>query len=143
MIMCDFCVLSPAQRRRLLRKFHGILNPDGSVLLDVYSLKAFEQRRETAIYEANLMDGFWSPERYYGFLNTFRYERAKVTLDKYTIIESDRTRTIYNWLQHFSPEGLQREFAENGLRVESLLANVAGAPYSPEGDEFAVIAGKS
>ena len=53
MIMCDFCALSPTQRNGILRKFHGILKPGGSVLLDVYSLSAFEQKKEAAIYEVN------------------------------------------------------------------------------------------
>lgn len=38
MIMCDFCALSPTQRKGIMRKFHKILRPSGSVLLDVYSL---------------------------------------------------------------------------------------------------------
>jgi 2-polyprenyl-3-methyl-5-hydroxy-6-metoxy-1,4-benzoquinol methylase len=37
MIMCDFCALSPTQRNEILSKFHKILRPGGSVLLDVYS----------------------------------------------------------------------------------------------------------
>ena len=61
MIMCDFCALSPTQRKKMLSKFHTILEPGGSVLLDVYALTAFEQREETALYEANLLNGFWSP----------------------------------------------------------------------------------
>ena len=143
MIMCDFCALSPAQRRKMLRKFHTILEPDGSVLFDVYSLVAFQQRKETAIYEPNLLNGFWSSERYYGFLNTFKYEEEKVVLDKYTLVEATRTRTIYNWFQHFTPEALGRELAECGFVVESLYSDVAGTAYSLESPEFAVVAKKA
>jgi SAM-dependent methyltransferase len=142
MIMCDFCALSPAQRRVMLNKFEKILMPGGSVLLDVYSLAAFDRREESATYGANLLDGFWSPGRYYGFLNVFKYDEAKVVLDKYTIVEPNRTRTVYNWLQYFSPEGLEREFAECGLSIEGLYADVAGTPYDREANEFAVIATK-
>jgi SAM-dependent methyltransferase len=142
MIMCDFCALSPAQRKRMLRKFYTILVPGGSVLLDVYSLAAFDQREETAVYEANLLDGFWSPNKYYGFLNTFKYEREKVALDKYTLIESGRTRTVYNWLQYFNPEALEREFVTCGFSIEKFYANVAGLTFNPDSTEFAVIARK-
>jgi len=76
----------------------------GSVLLDVYSLNVFEQREEAVSYEENPPSGFWAPEKCYGFLNTFRYMDAKVVLDKYTIVDPERTRTVYNWLQCFSPE---------------------------------------
>jgi hypothetical protein len=142
MIMCDFCALSPIQRKQMLSKFYTIMEPGGSVLLDVYSLKAFYQREETAMYEANLLNGFWSPNKYYGFLNTFKYEKEKVVLDKYTLIEADRTRTVYNWLQYFSPEVLEREFAECGFTIEKLYSDVAGTPYDPQAIEFAVVAKK-
>jgi SAM-dependent methyltransferase len=140
MIMCDFCALSPAQRKKMLCKFHTFLKPTGSVLLDVYSLQAFKQRKETAIYEANLLNGFWSPDKYYGFLNTFKYEKENVILDKYEIFEAKRTRTIYNWLQYFSPEMLESEFVKCGFKVDSVYSDVAGSHFDPESTEFAVVA---
>lgn len=142
MIMCDFCALSPDQRKTLLWKFRTLLNPGGAVLLDVYSMKAFEERSETSIYEINWLDNFWSPDKYYCFLNTFKYEREKVILDKYTIIEADRTRNVYNWLQHYNPEDLEKEFMECSLKVEEFYSDVAGSPFSPETTEFAVVARK-
>jgi hypothetical protein len=58
------CALGPEQRRAMLRKFSGLLAPGGAVLLDVYSLAGFALREEQAVCEADLMDGFWSPDRY-------------------------------------------------------------------------------
>ncbi|RJP81439.1 MAG: class I SAM-dependent methyltransferase [Candidatus Zixiibacteriota bacterium] len=142
MIMCDFCALSPTQRRGMLNRFHRLLKPRGSVLLDVYSLTAYAQREEEAKYEANLFDGFWSSSPYYGFLNTFKYDPEKVVLDKYTIVEPERMRMVYNWLQYFTPEALEREFAESGFSVQEIHADVAGTPYDPQAGEFAVIAGR-
>ena len=126
MIMCDFCALSPIQRKGVLSKFHRILKPGGSVLLDVYSLAAFEKREETATYEVNLLNGFWSPNKYYGFLNTFKYDAEKVALDKYTIVESDHTRMFYNWLQYFAPGDLEKGFRDSGFSIEGLYSDVAG-----------------
>jgi 2-polyprenyl-3-methyl-5-hydroxy-6-metoxy-1,4-benzoquinol methylase len=142
MIMCDFCALSPEQRKGLLRKFHRNLKPNGSVLLDVYSLSAFEKRKEAATYEVNQLNGFWSPNKYYGFLNTFKYNEKKVVLDKYTIIESDRTKTIYNWLEYFDPEKLERELMKGSFFIKELYSDVAGTPYNKTSNEFAVIAKK-
>ncbi len=116
------------------------MKSDGHLLLDVYSLAAFEQREEVTRYECNLFNSFWSPSPYYGFLNTFRYGEEKVTLDKYTIVEPERTRTVFNWLQYYTPEMLEREFAESGLSVEAMFADVAGSPLSAESPEFAVVA---
>jgi 2-polyprenyl-3-methyl-5-hydroxy-6-metoxy-1,4-benzoquinol methylase len=140
MIMCDFCALSPEQRKIMLNKFKNLLKPNGSILLDVYSLTAFNQKDEKSTYEINLSNHYWSPDKYYGFLNEFKYEADKVTLEKYTIIEKGCTRRIYNWLQYYNKERIKKEFAENDLIIEKYLANVAGDEFEEDGNEFAVIA---
>jgi cyclopropane fatty-acyl-phospholipid synthase-like methyltransferase len=140
MIMCDFCALSPTQRQAMLGKFRRMLTPGGAVLLDVYSTTAFDRREQTATYEVNLMDGFWSPDKYYGFLNTFKYEEEHVVLDKYTLVERSGTRTVYNWFQYFSPDGLERELVDAGLAIEALYGDVAGSPFDADGPAFAVVA---
>ena len=140
MIFCDFCALSPEQRKTLLDKFKFLLKPDGSILLDAYLINAFHQKVESATYELSLLGGFWSPEKYYCFLNTFKYDDVKVTLDKYTIIEKNRTRKIFNWLQHYDKKSIASEFAESGLKIEKYLANVAGDEFNADGNEFAIIA---
>ena len=142
MIMCDFCVLSPEQRKKLLAKFSSLLKPGGSVLLDVHSVNYYEQRKESATYELNQLNGFWSPDDYYCFVNTFKYENEKVVLDKYTIIEESRKRVVYNWFQCYSEESLRREFEENGFKVEALYSDVSGKAISSESAELAMTAKK-
>ena len=142
MIFCDYCALSPEQRKKMLLKFKSLLKPDGSVLLDVHSLNRFDQTEESATYELNQLNGFWSPDDYYAFVNTFKYENEKVTLDKYTIVEKSRKRIVYNWLQYFSKDLLIHEFEENGFKVEELYSDVAGSPFDSKSKEFAVVVRK-
>jgi SAM-dependent methyltransferase len=139
MIMCDFCALSPTQRATMLRRFAGILSERGRVVLDVYSLKAFEEKQEGLTCEKNQLDGFWSADPYFGFLASFKYEDDAVSLDKYTIVEESRQREIYNWLQYFTPESLQWEAHASGLQVAELYGDVAGRPYDDGASEFAVV----
>lgn len=143
MIMCDYCALSPAQRKNLLDKFHKLLSDEGSILLDVFTLNAFDKRTEQSIYEKNMLNGFWSPEDYYCFLNTFKYAAEKVVLDKYTIIEKNQIRVVYNWLQYYSKESLTAEFQENKLKIVNFFSDVAGKKYSPISAEMAIIVKKA
>jgi len=143
MIMCDYCALSLNQRKELLQKFYSLLKPDGSVLLDVYSFKSFNQKEESATYELNQLNGFWSSEDYYCFVNTFKYEKEKVILDKYTIVEKNRTRVVYNWLQYFSQESLKTEFERSNFIIENIYSDVAGSQFDPISGEMAIIAKKS
>jgi len=142
LLLCDFCALSPSQRKTMLKKFYKFLKPDGSVLIDVYSLNAFNQREEAETYEHSRLDGFWSPENYYCLQNIFKYDEEKVVLDKYTIIEEKRTRIMYNWLQYFSEDSLRKEFEENGFKVEGFYSDVTGTTTSPESLEIVIIAKK-
>ena len=142
LLLCDFCALSPSQRKTMLKKFYKFLKPDGSVLIDVYSLNAFNQREEAETYEHSRLNGFWSPENYYCFQNTFKYEEEKVVLDKYTIIEKERTRIAYNWLQYYSEDSLRKEFEENGFNVEGFYSDVTGTTTSPESLEIVIIVKK-
>lgn len=63
-----------------------------------------------------------------------------MTLDKYTIVESVNTRTVYNLLQYFPPEDLERGFRDAGFSVEALYPDVTGTPYDRNSSEFGVIA---
>ncbi len=140
MIMCDFCVLNPQQRAVMLENFRSMLAPDGAILLDVYGVPWFDERAESTTYAANLMDGFWSDAEYFGFMQTYKYREDLALLDKFTIVEHDRTRRICNWFQCFTPQGLESEFAEHGLQIAEYFGNVAGDPHDPEAPEFAVVA---
>jgi SAM-dependent methyltransferase len=140
MIMRDYCALAAGQRRALLEKVRGLLEPDGSFLFDVESMAALAARTESATYESAPTGGFWSSEPYFAFLNSYLYPEDAVSLDKYVIVEAGRTRTIYNWLQHFSRESLTAELGQAGLTIGSVLGDVAGRPFDPGRPEFAVVA---
>jgi SAM-dependent methyltransferase len=140
MIFCDFCALGPGRRGRLLSAVRTLLKPEGRFLLDVWSTAAFDAGRESATYAPMLDDGFWSPRPYFGFRNTFRYEVERVTLDRYEIVEEDRTSVFSNWLQHFNPATLTAELEASGLRPTQLFGDVTGAPYDSFAPEFAVSA---
>lgn len=139
MIMCDFCALSPVQRGTMLSKFEQLLSNNGCIVLDVHTLRAFDDKQEGLTVEKNQLNGFWSARPYFGFVASFKYENEMVSLDKYTIVEEHRQREIYNWLQYFTPESLEREVHAAGLRVDELYGDVAGGPYNPDAAEFAVV----
>lgn len=139
LLMCDFCALNPQQRSQLLGKFHDLLDDNGHVVFDVFSLAGFAQREEVAEYAFNLLNGFWAAEEYYGFLNTFLYEEELVALDKFTLISREREWEVYNWLQYFSLEALRKEVDAAGFTIADIHADVAGSSFDEAKSEFAVV----
>ncbi len=142
LIMCDFCALGPTQRAALLARVARYLEPGGALVLDAYSLVALEAKVEEARYAPGLMGGFWSADPYFGFLNSFRYDVERVTLDKYTIVEETGNSEYLNWLQYCTPARLEEELSVAGCSVEALLGDVAGRPFDPGATEMAVVARK-
>lgn len=143
MIMCDFCALSPEQRKVILTVFYECLEDDGAILLDVYSMADFARREEVSFYEKNQLNHFWLEEDYYCFVNTFKYASEAVVLDKYSLFpDRGEPETIYNWLQFFSPESLTEELSAAGFAVQHIYKDVAGSPFADQHSEFAVIATK-
>ena len=143
MIYCDFCTLNPAQRAILLQKWANLLEQDGSLLIDLYSDQQFKKTKEKHSYEYIQGNGFWSPAPHYAFLNTFKYEPEQLLLDKWTIIEADRTREIFNWLQCYTIESLRAEFEAHGLAIVEYYADISGALYSDDSPAIAIIARKN
>jgi SAM-dependent methyltransferase len=139
MIMCDFCALSPGQRGQLLQRVGELLAPGGAFLFDVNSLAFYDTWEETVAYSYEMMDGFWSSEPYYGFLNTFRYDEEKVVLEHYLIVERERQAEYFNWFQHYSLESLTAEVEAAGLVVDEAFGDVAGEAIDASLPEFAVV----
>jgi SAM-dependent methyltransferase len=138
MIMRDYGAMNPDQRLTILRKVERILEPAGRFVFDVDSMTRFAARREATTLSSSPRGDFWSPNPYFELCSSFVYPAEAVSLDKHTIVEADRTRRIYNWVQYFSPASLREELEKAGLVIDSLLADVTGRPYDPESEIFAV-----
>ncbi len=143
MVYHDLAVLSPDQRRRLLEKIYGFLRSGGCFIFDIPTITAFDERKEDFRVEKNMMNGFWSERDYFGIMQTFLYNDEKVAVDRFDIIETSRTRTIYNWLEYFDIKKMTTELKSVGFSVESVYSNLLGANYSEKNHEMAVVAKKS
>jgi len=149
MIFCIYCELNPQQRADLLKKFHGILDDKGAILLDVYSLRVFDEKEEketsfaSSSYPCSAWSKFWSPEYHYLFTSNFKYNEKRLTLDKYTIVEAERTREVFIWIQYFDLESLKAEFKANGFEIIEHYSNLAGKKYESDSQTIALVAKKA
>lgn len=108
LIYLDICVLSPGQRRGLLERIRAALRPGGCFLFDIATLKAFEEFQEHASCSRRMMDNFWAQDDYFAFHNSFKYERDKLMLDQYTIVEADKRWQVFNWMQYFGEDDIEQ-----------------------------------
>jgi SAM-dependent methyltransferase len=140
LIFGDFCPLGPDQRRSLLDRVKRWLSPGGHFVFDVSNSALFESIEESATYEAAPEGGFWSPDPYFLFTNRYKYQADMAYLDRYAIVEANRKREIFNWIQCYDPDRLRAELGRAGWEVEKILGNVAGDPLDPDDHFFAAVA---
>ncbi len=142
LIFLDLCPLSPKQRNKILRTIADCLKPGGTVVLDVLSTVFLAGAKEQIVYSHHPGGGFWSAAPHHVFQCTIVYPDQELYLDKFTIVEKDRQREVFNWLQCFSPEQLTDEMAAVGLMVDERYRSVVGDAYDDQATEFAVVARK-
>lgn len=140
LIYTDLCVLSPAQRRKLMGRMHDMLNPGGHIVLDVAGTGSFATKEETTIVEYKLMDGFWSPDDYVGIQRTFLYPTELLSLDRYVIVEPGETWQVFNWMQHFTPDGIDAELRNAGFHIVEMAGDLSGTPADLESDFIGIVA---
>jgi 2-polyprenyl-3-methyl-5-hydroxy-6-metoxy-1,4-benzoquinol methylase len=140
MVYGDFSVLSPTQRKRLLRTCRALLGEDGILWLDVASMRQLHRAREQSSYAFHAAGGFWSSRPHHVFSQTFVYESEGLLCDKYTVIEAERTFALYNWNQCYSVATVTEEFAAAGLETIGHFADVSGTAYSDDAEWIAVAA---
>lgn len=140
LIYCDYCALSPGDRRRLLERVRAGMVDGGRLLVDLHSDQRFETLSAQCTITERLMEGFWAPGEYVGVHQTLLYPEDRVALDRYLIVEPDRTRVVHNWLAHLTVDEARAEFAAAGFAVVEVLGDVAGAPFDPAAPEYALLA---
>lgn len=136
----DYCALAPAQRHVLLERGREALGPGGRLVLDVTAAPRFGAFTDGSVTAPDLGAGFWSADPYVGTRETWTYPDLRLVLERYLITTDTGTRGLWNWMHCLTPEEVGAELAAAGLVLEELLGDVAGAPYDPASETFAVIA---
>jgi SAM-dependent methyltransferase len=139
LLMYDFGALSPQDRHRLLTRVRSAMAPGGRLVLDVLSAQRYAQVEEACRIEERLDDGFWAPGDYLGVAQTFRYDEARVALDRYLIVEPERARWVHNWLAFLTADELVTEVEAAGFVVTHLLRDTTGQPVAASADTVAVV----
>jgi len=140
LIYTDLCVLSPGQRKILLGRMRGMLNPDGRIVIDVAGLGLMKSKETVTLIEDKLMSGFWAERDYVGIQKSFLYPEENLSLDRYVIIELNETWQIYNWFQYFTPKSIETELEEAGFAVTQMVGDLTGEKLKEDGDLIGIIA---
>ena len=139
LIYGDLCPLSPRQRIRLLGNVRRALKPEGRFVLDV-STPRLHQRAGSRNHWYAVETGFWKAGPHLVLEQGFVYE-GDLHLDQYIVVEPGGKTSVYrNWFQDYTAESIRAEVESNAFAVQSLWADLTGAPLEAASDWIGVVA---
>lgn len=142
LIYCDYAVLSPEERQKLLAKIFRALKKGGTFIFDVFTpMQYINKKDETKNWE--IADGgFWRPDKHLCLESHFIYPN-NTRCNQYIIIDSDNSHEIVRvWDQPFTKETIKDELANISYQNISIYSDVTGAPYYEESQTLAVVVEK-
>ncbi|HHW11150.1 MAG TPA: class I SAM-dependent methyltransferase [Firmicutes bacterium] len=140
LIYGDYCVLSPADRKRLLKTVRSSLTDGGRFVLDVTTSECRKRKSEAKRWYA-AGPGFWSDKPHIVLEQEFCYPDELVCCDQYIVVDQDgQVRVFRNWFQDFTPEAISRELEEGGFRLLGLYSDLLGTPYQADSGWIGIVA---
>lgn len=141
MIYCDFGVLLPDDRTKMIKNIKCALKPGGIFLFDSINREAVETMSFTTSWELT-EKGFYSPMPYLLLSSGHHFPDHKAILDQHVVIQEDNNPKVYRfWNHYFEKEVISNLFIENGFTdfetVQSLLSGEG--PYNDNSVVFYVI----
>jgi SAM-dependent methyltransferase len=142
LIYGDYCALSAADRKRLLKIVLRSLTSGGRFILDVTTP---EGRKKWGLkkgwYAAQA--GFWSDKPHIVLEQGFDYPAELIYLDQYIIIdEQDGVRVFRNWFQDFTADSIRKELEGGGFQVLGLYADLLGNSFVEGSEWIGIVAGR-
>ncbi|MCK9579269.1 MAG: class I SAM-dependent methyltransferase [Methanoregula sp.] len=125
MIFCDFDVLVPVDRTRLLENISRALKPGGLIIFDTLNEKAPEKMNIGTKTWESAKRGFWRDRPYLALAETFHYEEADVILQQHVVWSDPEPLAVYRfWTHYYRQENLMRILDEAGFSVRTTCAGL-------------------
>lgn len=142
MIYCDYGALSTEDRKLLLSKIYASLKKGGRLLLDVFSMKRFNDFKESQTWSLCKKDGFWRADEHLTLMGGYKYG-GNVTLDTYVVVSQKGVQNYYLWDTYFTAESLSKEMEKAGFCVLNVFGDVCGSKTDEQSDTLAILVEKS
>jgi SAM-dependent methyltransferase len=126
MIFCDFDVLVPDNRARLLNRIHRALKPGGLFIFDTLNQHALLRMNIPGRSWEVAESGFWMAGPYLALAENIPYPEAHVILQQHVVYADPDVRAVYRFWTHYYPQEILVPILEDGgfsvaETVENLL----------------------
>lgn len=142
LIYCDFGVLSPADRAKLLIKIKRALKINGTLILDGFTDNQISNFGETRTIKYETQ-GFWSPAPYICIQSNYMYRETRNYLEQYIIVTDNECQCYNNWNQIYSMQSLENELQDAGFKNIQFYDDISGRPFTGTSNTICVVTKKN
>lgn len=137
-IYCDYGVLNPADREKLLLKIRRALKPGGKLILDGFTKQNYADfvENQSVTYEES---GYWAPIPYSCITRTLRYGE-NLFLEQYIVITKTTCKCYNIWNSVFDIDSLKQEFENAGFTSFQFYGDVTGKDYCESSKTICIVA---
>lgn len=141
LIYCDFGVLSPENRMKLLHKIYSALKPGGYFIMDAFTEKYHEDfvEKQAVSY---VDGGYWSEAAYVCIQRNLRDEETKTFLEAYHIITENKINCYYIWNHSFDEAGIREVLMANAFMDIDFYSDVTGQSVTNKSPTLCVVCRK-
>lgn len=139
LIYCDFGVLPPLARAKLLCKIKKALKPGGMLILDGFTAQQYNDCWETQSVDYS-SGAFWNENPYLCIKRNLRYDEIKTYLEQYIIITEASCHCYYLWNKAFDKISFTKELQDAGFTAFNFYDNVCGKTISDDSQTICIIA---
>lgn len=138
LIYCDYGVLSPADRAKLLAIVKKALKPGGLLVLDGWTRRFLDDSGEYRDFSFS-QSGFWSDKPHLCLEQRIVYGESDNYLDQYVVLTADGCRNYNIWNQIFTTASLDAELKSAGFAAD-FFGDVTGAPLTEDSKTLCAVA---
>ncbi len=138
LIYCDFGVLDPEQRTRLLSGVRAALRPGGLFVFDALNKKAPRALHFGPAWEIS-GGGFWLDAPYACLSEKLHFPGHKAILDQHIVLPESGENKLYRFWNHYFSEADVRQMAKGfsfSLAGSACLFEKGGGPFNDDGVTF-------
>ncbi len=125
-IYCDYAALIPGERQALLRRAHRALRPGGLLILDVFTPRHAERRREARDWQLHAQGGFWDAGPHLCLHARHAFEQGLVWADQYVIVSEQGSRDYLIWDSAYTVDKMRAEALPQGFAIEAVYGDACG-----------------
>lgn len=142
LIYCDFGVLSPADRAKLLRRVFASLRTGGALALDAWALPYLDGYKDCE-YASYSEGGFFLPSPHIVIERDRLYRDTLNTLEQYIVASPGGCECYNTWNQIFTADSLREELSAAGFGEAELYDDAALSPYTGNAETLCAVARKA